>query len=316
MTPCFEGSSFYSKNADTQELIKQLKADFIHNIKSSEEKEGGMSMSKVINFKLSHGEIYSKLSELLNPNYNEAGNWEYVNGLIDVFDDYALVRNYEEGKYYRVQYVTNDESGDLELGSQAEVFIVDVTEAEFKALEMLKNANGGSFNLDEETITKWFTVPEEIVEEEATNEPTEVTEEVVDEGVEGDGEEENFVAEDAPAAEEVVEGSEEEVSTSGEFALTDEVKAELETLRKFMADTIKAKKLEKLESYAEKLSTEQVDKLKENLDAFTSEVELEKEIAYILVTTTDFSAVAAPRVPNSTEDNEDALTKLLKQYVN
>jgi len=226
-------------------------------------------MSKVINFKLSHGEIYSKLSELLNPNYNEAGNWEYVNGLIDVFDDYALVRNYEEGKYYRVQYVTNDESGDLELGTQAEVFIVDVTEAEFKALEMLKNANGGSFELTEETITKWFTVPEEIVEEEATNEPAEATEEVAEEGVEGEKEEENFVAEDAPAAEVVVEGSEEEeVGNSGEFALAQEVSAELETLRKFMADTIKAQKLAKLESYAEKLSTEQVEQLKGNLDSF------------------------------------------------
>ena len=75
--PCFEGASFYTLQSTIEYTINQIK------------KYGGTKMPK-INFKLSDDAKFSALWALLNPEFNEEGNWTISYGISAVYDDYAL----------------------------------------------------------------------------------------------------------------------------------------------------------------------------------------------------------------------------------
>ena len=320
MTPCFEGSSFYSKNEDTKLLMEKLRADFIANIKSSEESEGGMSMSITFNFRMSHGDIYSYLFALLNPDFNDGGGWYLSAGVIDVYDDYALVRSYDDYKYYRVSYTTNQETNDLEIGEKVEVFIIDVTAEEMQSLDTLRKANGGSFSLTDDKIATLFTEEDGETELE-TSEEEEGSEETPEEGAsEGEFTDSEEDKEDLEEEEEETEEGEteeqEEGSEDKEFTLSAEVTAELEELREFKAKTLRNNKLAVLNSYTDVLPSEKLEELKENIDSFNTEVELEKEIAFILVKNSAFKLDTKAAVVPTYQDEDDALTKILKKYTN
>ena len=66
--PCFEGASFYNLQEDITKLIEQIKE---YNLKS-QDINGGKRMK----FKLSDNQKYNMIFELLNPNFNEEG--EYI----------------------------------------------------------------------------------------------------------------------------------------------------------------------------------------------------------------------------------------------
>lgn len=131
--PCFEGSEFFSLY---KELVKKLKGG----------KEG------MPNFKLSDGQKAEKIFMLLNPNYNEEGGWMFDVSLIEVYDEYALVFDYEQSKYFRVSYIKNDETDTVELGEKVEVFRIDVTESEKNALEKLRSANEDTYEKVDEVF--------------------------------------------------------------------------------------------------------------------------------------------------------------------
>ena len=91
-----------------------------------------------INFKISDGQKYEFLFNLLNPGYNAENDWaiEYV--ICDVYDAYAIVRNLAEGIFERVYYTKNDENDTLEINSKERCYIVDVNETEKEALNNIK----------------------------------------------------------------------------------------------------------------------------------------------------------------------------------
>jgi len=100
-----------------------------------------------INFKLSDSEKFDALWALLNPEFNEEGNWTVTCGISAVYDDYALVYNYETGNHQRVYYKKNDESDMVELGDIVNVYVIDVTESEKATLDTLRALNGGTYEL-------------------------------------------------------------------------------------------------------------------------------------------------------------------------
>ena len=55
-----------------------------------------------MNFKLSDNAKFNAIWSLLNVNYNEANDWLVEYGICEVYDDYAVVRNFAEGTYERV----------------------------------------------------------------------------------------------------------------------------------------------------------------------------------------------------------------------
>lgn len=98
-----------------------------------------------ITFKVSDNQKHNFLWTLLNPNYNEENNWSVEYGICDIYDEYAIVRNYAEGKFERVYYTKNDETDSLEITNREDCYIVDVNEAEKNALKNLHTSNGGTY---------------------------------------------------------------------------------------------------------------------------------------------------------------------------
>ena len=129
--PCFEGAAFYSLSKDVQELV-----DYI---KKFSKKESERRMDKTL-FRISDNEKADILFDLINPNFNEEGNWELNAIVIDVYDDYALCTS--PAGYKRVYY-TKD-GNNISIGESVDVKIVDVTETEYSALETMK-AIGGTY---------------------------------------------------------------------------------------------------------------------------------------------------------------------------
>ena len=138
--PCFEGASFYTLQSTIEYAINQIK------------KYGGTEMPK-INFKLSDDAKFSALWALLNPEFNEEGNWTISYGISAVYDDYALAVNYETGEMNRVYYSKNDETDMVELGDIVKCYIVDVTEAEKSTLDTLRSLNGNTYELVSDVLT-------------------------------------------------------------------------------------------------------------------------------------------------------------------
>ena len=84
----------------------------------------------MLNYKLSDNAKFNALWSLLNVNYSEANNWLIEYDICEIYDDYAVVRNYSEGCFERVYYTKNDETDSVELGERVRCYIMDVSEAE------------------------------------------------------------------------------------------------------------------------------------------------------------------------------------------
>lgn len=136
--PCFEGASFYTLQNTIEYAINQIK------------KYGG---TKMLKFKLSDDQKFQAIWSLLNTEYNEEGNWTITYGISAVYDDYALVVNYESGDMYRAYYSKNDENDMVELGELTKCYIVDVTESEKTTLDTLRALNGNTYELVSDVLT-------------------------------------------------------------------------------------------------------------------------------------------------------------------
>ena len=107
----------------------------------------------MLNFKLSDNAKFNAIWSLLNVNYNEANDWVVEYGIVDIYDEYAVVRNYFEGTFERVYYTKNDETDSVELGERVRCFFLDVTESEKKALEALHGLNDNTYEKVDETYS-------------------------------------------------------------------------------------------------------------------------------------------------------------------
>ena len=132
--PCFEGASFYSLEDNIIALLEKYekRTDLFQN-----HEQGGNTMPS-INFKISDGQKYDFLFRLLNPNFNEEGGWAMEYAICDVYEEYAIVRNFVENIFERVYYTKDDANDSLEITNKERCYIVDVNEAERAALESLK----------------------------------------------------------------------------------------------------------------------------------------------------------------------------------
>lgn len=136
--PCFEGASFYSLCSSLNEIVSKMEKYVLN--------EGGSStLNKELLYKLSDSNKADMIWSLLNPAYNEEGNWQVDYSLCDVFDNYAVVYNYAERQYERVYYTKDDASDSVSLGDVEKCYILDVSESEKKALEALHQINGCTF---------------------------------------------------------------------------------------------------------------------------------------------------------------------------
>lgn len=132
--PCFEGAAFYTLYDSVKEILYRLEE---YQNADLEHKQGGTTMPN-LTFKVSDGQKYDILWSLLNSNHNEENGWAVEYGICEVYDDYALVRNYAESIYERVYYTKNDEAETVEITSKERCYVIDVSEEEMTALSTIK----------------------------------------------------------------------------------------------------------------------------------------------------------------------------------
>ena len=133
--PCFEGASFYTCEDNILALLEKYekRTDLFQKIE-----QGENETMPVINFKISDCQKHDFLFNLLNPNFNEAGGWMIEYAICEVYDEYAIVRNYAEGTFERVYYTKDDENDTLEITNKERCYIIDVNEQEKAALANIK----------------------------------------------------------------------------------------------------------------------------------------------------------------------------------
>lgn len=254
--PCFEGAAFFSLYTSLKDMVEKIEQ---YTLNFQKKTEGGKEEMPSINFKLSDNQKHDALWTLLNPNYNEEGGWEVACAICDIYDDYAIVYNYENGSYERVYYKKDDNSDSLELGERKKCYIIDVTEEEKNALATIQALNGGNYVKADETFSKAEDLEEKIsgfeqkIEEKDTAISTLTTER--------DDAQHNY------------ENAENTIAT---------LNSELETLKSYKLQIETKEKEEVLSKYSEQLNDEILTSYREKIADYTAS-DLDKDLAYELV---------------------------------
>ena len=284
--PCFEGASFYTLQSTIEYAINQIK------------NYGGNKMPK-INFKLSDDQKFQAIWALLNTEYTEEGNWTVTYGISAVYDDYALVKNYEDGEFYRVYYNKNDENDMVELGDVTKCYVIDVTESEMNTINTLRALNGGTYELVSEELTNAKENFEKVSEfsakiEELTNSVSTLETER-DNSVEQINE---FTAQ-IETANNTINSLNEELASLKEYKLS------VETREKEAV----------IDEYSEHLAEDILNGYRENIGNYTAE-ELDMRLAYELKKSNSsiFSNKPADEGIAPKDTQVDGLTAILSKY--
>lgn len=254
--PCFEGAAFFSLYTSLKDMVEKIEQ---YTLNFQKKTEGGKEEMPSINFKLSDNQKHDALWTLLNPNFNEEGGWEIVYAICDIYDDYAVTYNYENGSYERVYYKKDDSSDSLELGERKKCYIVDVTEEEKNALATIQALNGGNYVKADETFSKVEDLEgkisdfEQKIEEKDTAISTLTTER--------DDAQHNY------------ENAENTITA---------LNSELETLKSYKLQIETKEKEEVLSKYSEQLNDEILTSYREKIADYTAS-DLDKDLAYELV---------------------------------
>ncbi len=106
-----------------------------------------------INFKLSDADKFNAIWALLNPEFNEEGNWTINYSIIAVYDKYALAVNYENNETVRAYYTKDDANDMVELGEIVKCYIMDITEQEKNTIDTLRALNGDTYENVNDVLT-------------------------------------------------------------------------------------------------------------------------------------------------------------------
>ena len=279
-----------------------------------------------ITFKVSDSQKHDFLWRLLNVNYNEESGWVVEYGICDIYDEYAIVRNYAEAKFERVYYVKNDETDSLEITKKEECYIVDVNATEKAALEVIHKLNENTYEAIDtkfETLTNDLATANTVIEEQANN-ITEITTQNSEfstkiEELEGSIATLNTEKENAQSL--YVELSNKFEGVGAELAsaqttiaaLTTE-RDELATFRKNIVDT---EKRTVIEGYADQLDAEVIASYIEKMDNFTAR-QLDMELTYQVKVTRPEMFTKIPSgvtyIPKDEKPPVGGLESLLDKY--
>ena len=264
--PCFEGSAFFSLRKDLQNCV-----NYIKQLDNTIKKEEGEKMDKTL-FRLSDNEKANILFDLINPNFNEEGNWELNGFITDVYDDYALYVN--NAGYHRVYYTKDGDN--ITLGEIIDVKIVDVTDSEYSALEAMK-AISGTYEAAQEAYTTLKGKVSELEEEKTAFEAKKET--LTTEKTELEGKVAEFESEKT-AIEAIISEKEAKITeygtqisdlTAENVRLGDEknnIISENESLETFKKNVEAEKKTAIINEFSAHLTDEQIENFKNAMDSF------------------------------------------------
>ena len=282
--PCFEGAAFF-------ELYNSL-VDIVQTLEKYQIDKGGKQMFK-IKFKLSDNQKHEQLFQLLNPNFNEESGWLVEYGIAAVYDEYALVVNYETQKYERVKYSKNEDDT-VSIGDREEVFIVDVTASEFETLKAVQALNNGTYENANVTFEK---------------------------GVKFDEEKSAFELKIAELNEQIATLTSEreafELQLGEANTNLENMTAERDSLASYKYEIEKAEKTAIIKKYSTHLDEEKIADFTNRIDDLTA-IELKQQLAFELVenTPTFFENAQPAVVPVVEQYEEGSIEELLSKYKN
>jgi len=99
-----------------------------HSVKDGEEGQGDNQKEFTLSFELSHDDIRGML-------YGKLEDYDVY--IVEVFDSYIIVHNWEDNKFYKVSYSKSDNNVDIS-GDFVEVFSMYLTAEEKSALELMR----------------------------------------------------------------------------------------------------------------------------------------------------------------------------------
>lgn len=305
--PCFEGAAFFTLYTSITETLKRIEQ---YNLENQNNRQGGAKMPG-FNFKLSDSTKYDLLFQLLNPNFTEEGGWSVEYGICDVYDDYAIARNYETGEFERIYYTKSDADNTVTINKKKKCFIVDVTESELSALTAIQAMNGGNY----EKIDEVFTANAEA----ATAAETAKTEFEQQIG-ELNAQVESLTAEKNAAVEnyEKANGLLVEAQGALETANTtlNSLKEENSALAAYKDGIETTEKENVLATYEKLLSEDTLKVYREKLSEFNA-TDLDKELAYEVKKSNPSVFSSNPQKPLVPKDtNIGSLTDILDKYEN
>ena len=328
--PCFEGAAFFSLFTVVKDLYEKLE-QYQNNFQNYG--EGGSTMP-TITFKVSDNQKYDFLWALLNVNYNEESGWIVEYGICDIYDEYAIVRNYAEAKFERVYYVKNDETDSLEITNREDCFIVDVNASEKAALAAIHAMNENTYeaidakfeslnNSLETANTDLATA--NITIENLNNNVTELTNENSNFSIkieELENENSTLKIEKENAETLYNEANDKFTNVSNELAAAQSTiesliieRDELATYKKNIVDT---EKRNIIEGYSEQLDADIIASYTANMDNYTAE-QLDMELTYKLKVTrpdlfTKTPVSTTAYIPKDTNPPVGGLEALLAKY--
>ena len=328
--PCFEGAQFFALYDSVKDLYEKLE-QYQNNFQNYG--EGGNTMP-TITFKVSDSQKHSFLWTLLNPNYNEECGWTVEYGICDIYDEYAIVRNYAEAKFERIYYVKNDETDSLEITNKEDCYIVDVNETEKNALKNLHGMNNNTYeNVDANFVSaesladvngQLETANNTILElNNSINTLTEQNSEFSTKIEELTNANSTLNTEKENALTLLNETTDKFTNVSGELteaqAVITTLTAERDELATYKKNILDTEKKNIISSYSEQLDEDVIKPYLENLDNYTAK-QLDMELTYqIKVTRPDLFAkapVGTPYIPKDTNPPASDLTSLLAKYEN
>lgn len=234
-----------------------------------------------INFKVSDNQKHDFLWSLLNVNFTEEGGWAVEYGICEIYDEYAIVRNYAAAIYERVYYTKNDETDSLEITKKEQCYIVDVNESEKKALTILQSMNGNNYELVDERLANAENSVTALTEQNATlteqNSTFSTTIEELNNNIATLNTEKADVDALYTAATDKIASMETEYSAAQ--ATIASLTEERDTLATFKKDTIDEQKKAIIANYASVLDKEILDTYTEGMDNYTLE-QLDMQLTY------------------------------------
>lgn len=325
--PCFEGAAFFSLYKDLKKIVEQIET---YNLKVH---NGGKV--KVLNYKLSDNAKFNLLWSLLNVNFNKENEWLVEYDICEIYDQYAIVKNYNEGIWERVYYVKDDETDSLEITERVRCYFVDVTEAEKSALDALHKMNNESYEKVDENYQAARDEAEEanckLAEKSAEYEALNEANAALVQSYEALSEvntalTENFGIEKSNFESKIEELNETNATLTTErdamFAQLGEANvainaltAQNEELTSFKLEVEKQRKQEVVDKYSSLLDEEVLGAYSAKLDNYTTE-QLDKELAYELVNANQTIFTAAPQsgyIPKD-EPQMSGLEEILSKY--
>ena len=280
--PCFEGASFFSLFTDLpQDFLLSLYDSYLKFQQKSQEGEKGMGST--VTFKLSDDQKANKIFQALNET-------EYRYYVHSVYDDYAVVYDYQTDQFGRISYQKNEADDTVSFTSDiSQVFPEWLTKDERSELSVLRSLKSNYEMIAEDLEEDFQSYEKELEEEVRKNE-------------EGD----------ATISTLTQEKEEIETSLSTLQKEKEELEQELESLKTYKLEAELNEKKQVLDRYSELLDGVIIENYLAKIDDF-SKLDLDKELAYEL---TNSKPELFSRTPGYTPKDKElsGLDALLSQY--